>query len=154
MTITDAYDGTISDTSATVTLGAGGAIATITATPGTLFTAPVVTVTDSTVPGGAGALATATLDPATATGGLPKFVDKLPGLGLPGELPLPGGTDPKNALGQYIPVGVPEPCTYSGQAADCYSIALVEYSEKLSSALPPTKLRGYVQIEPRVLTAA
>ena len=70
VTITDAYDGTITDTSATVTLGVGGAIATITATPGTLFTAPVVTVTDLAVPGGTGALATATLDPATAVGGL------------------------------------------------------------------------------------
>ena len=74
-------------------------------------------------------------------------MDKLPGLGLPGGLPLPGGPDPKNALGQYIPVGVPA-CTYSGQAADCYSIALVEYSEKLSSNLPPDEAQGLRAVDP------
>ena len=79
-------------------------------------------------------MVTATLD---VSGGLPKFVDRLPGLG-------PGGA---NNVGQYIPVGVPKTCTYSGQTADCYSIALDEYSEKLPSNLPATKLRGYVQLE-------
>ncbi|MCJ7796612.1 MAG: hypothetical protein MUQ56_07585, partial [Thermoleophilia bacterium] len=54
-----------------------------------------------------------------------------------------------NSLGQYIPAGVPTDCTFSSQVADCYSIALVEYSEKLSSNLPLTRLRGYVQIYPK-----
>ena len=40
----------------------------------------------------------------------------------------------------------PSRARISGQAADCYSIALVEYSEKMSSDLPATKLRGYVQL--------
>jgi FtsP/CotA-like multicopper oxidase with cupredoxin domain len=132
VTINDAYDATKSDTATAVvqggqikslTLNAGGS-------GGAGYTAPVVTITDPT---GTGAAATATL---AVSGGLPKFVDGLPGLG-------PGGA---NNLGQYIPVGVPENCTYSGQAADCYSIALVEYTEKLHTKLPATRLRGYVQL--------
>ena len=63
-------------------------------------------------------------------------MDTLPGL-------TPAGA---NNLGQYIPVAVPEACTSSGQAADCYSIALVEYTEKMHSDLPATRLRGYVQL--------
>ncbi len=94
--------------------------------------APVVTITDPT---GTGAVADAIIG-GPLTGGIRKFVDTLPGLG-------PGGA---NNLGQYIPVGVPEPCTFSGQAADCYTIALVEYAEKMHSDLPATKLRGYVQL--------
>ena len=89
----------------------------------------------SLTPTGTGALADAIIG-GTLTGGIRKFVDGLPGL-------TPAGA---NNLGQYIPVAVPEPCTYSGQAADCYSIALVEYAEKMHSDLPATKLRGYVQL--------
>ena len=99
----------------------------------------MVTIADTT---GTGAAASATFNITTVTGGLPKFVDKLPGLGPSGA----NGVIQAHGAGQYIPVGVPETCTYSGQAADCYSIALVEYSEKLSSNLPPTRLRGYVQL--------
>jgi FtsP/CotA-like multicopper oxidase with cupredoxin domain len=65
---------------------------------------------------------------------LRKFVDGLPGLG------------PRNAnnLGQYIPVAVPDTITYPG--SDYYEIELREYSERLHSDLPPTRLRGYVQV--------
>lgn len=65
---------------------------------------------------------------------LRKFVDTLPGLG------------PANAnnLGQYIPVAVPDTVTYPG--SDYYEIALVEYTEQMHSDLPPTTLRGYVQL--------
>ena len=71
------------------------------------------------------------------TGGMRKFVDSLPGLD-------PAGA---NNLGQYIPIAVPDSCTYSGQLADCYEIELREYTEKMHSDLPPTKLRGYVQVK-------
>ncbi len=64
---------------------------------------------------------------------LRKFVDGLPGL----------GSTAANNLGQYIPVAVPDTTTYPG--SDYYEIALVEYTEKMHSDLPPTKLRGYVQ---------
>ena len=68
------------------------------------------------------------------TGGIRKFVDGLPGLG-------PSGA---NNLGQYIPVAQVDTTTYPG--SDYYEIALVQYEEKLHSDLPPTTLRGYVQL--------
>lgn len=105
------------------------------------YVAPVVIITDTT--GGTGALADAVIGSATLggplIGGMRKFVDKMPGL-------TPAGA---NNLGQYIPVAVPETRTFSGQAADYYEIALVEYTEQMhSDLLLPTKLRGYVQIYP------
>jgi len=51
-----------------------------------------------------------------------------------------------NNLGQYIPVAVPEVVTVNGQEADYYEIAVVQYREQMHSDLPPTLLRGYVQI--------
>lgn len=63
---------------------------------------------------------------------LTKFVDKLAGLGSAGA----------NALGQYIPVAVPDTTTYP--RSDYYEIAVVEFNEKLHSDLPPTRHRGYV----------
>ncbi len=63
-----------------------------------------------------------------------KFVDALPGVG-------PAGA---NGLGQYIPVAVPDTVTYPG--SDYYELAVREYSEKLHSDLPATRLRGYVQL--------
>jgi predicted ABC-type transport system involved in lysophospholipase L1 biosynthesis ATPase subunit len=54
----------------------------------------------------------------------------------------------KNNLGQFIPVAVPDTKTYPG--SDYYEIALVQYTEKMSSSLNPTTLRGYVQIETAV----
>ena len=71
---------------------------------------------------------------ATIAGGIRKFVDRLPGLTSAGA----------NNLGQYIPVAVPDQSTYPG--SDYYEIALVEYQEQMHSDLPPTKLRGYVQV--------
>jgi FtsP/CotA-like multicopper oxidase with cupredoxin domain len=65
-----------------------------------------------------------------------KFVDELPGVGPTGA----------NGLGQYIPVAVPDTVTYPG--ADYYELAVREYSEKLHSDLPATRLRGYVQLNP------
>src|SRR4051812_14917839 len=71
----------------------------------------------------------------SVSGGIRKFVDTLPGLNTP------------NNLGQMIPIAVPDPCAPSGQAADCYEIELREYSLKMHSDLPPTRLRGYVQVK-------
>ena len=64
---------------------------------------------------------------------LRKFVNGLPGL----------GSSAANNLGQYIPVAVADTTNYPG--SDYYEIALVEYTEKMHSDLPPTTLRGYVQ---------
>jgi FtsP/CotA-like multicopper oxidase with cupredoxin domain len=108
------------------------------------YSAPVVTIEDDpalcgVVPlqpvCGTGATADAVIG-GTLTGGMLKFVDALPGLG-------PAGA---NSLGQYIPVAVPEIVTFSGQQAEYYEIALVEFTEQMHSNLPPTRLRGYVQL--------
>jgi FtsP/CotA-like multicopper oxidase with cupredoxin domain len=106
--------------------------------------APDVTISDPT---GTGASATAIIDDGViaditvekpGTGylipGLRKFVDGLPGL----------GAGAANNLGQYIPVAVPDTTTYPG--ADYYVIELGEYEEQMHSDLPPTKLRGYRQV--------
>ncbi len=72
------------------------------------------------------------------TPGLKKFVDTLPGL-------TPAGA---NSYGEYIPVAVPDTTTYPG--ADYYEIAVVQYRQQFSSQLPPTLLRGYVQLSTAV----
>ena len=65
--------------------------------------------------------------------GLRKFVDALPGLDSTGA----------NGLGQFIPVAKPDIVRYPG--SDYYEIELVQYSERMHSDLPPTRLRGYRQ---------
>jgi len=117
---------------------ATGAITGITVTnPGSGYSAPIVEITDAAGVDGA---ATATLT--GLTGGMRKFVDKMPGL-------TPAGANniiQAHGAGQYIPLAVPEERTFSGQVADYYEIALVEFTEKMHSDLPPTRLRGYVQL--------
>ena len=66
--------------------------------------------------------------------GIEKFVDTLPGLGEANQ----------NDLGQYIPVGQADTTTYPG--SDYYEIAVVQYQEQMHRDLPPTTLRGYVQL--------
>ena len=73
------------------------------------------------------------------TPGLRKFVDGLPGLGSSGV----------NNLGQYIPVAEADTVSYPG--SDYFEIAVVEYSEQMHSDLPPTRLRGYVQLSTAVV---
>lgn len=73
------------------------------------------------------------MDTGAVAGGIRKFVNTLAGL----------GAENANNLGQYIPVAVPDTTTYAD--ADYYEIELVEYTEKLHTDLPPTKLRGYRQ---------
>ena len=74
---------------------------------------------------------------------LTKFKDSLPGLGNPGAA--------GNNLGNFIPVAIPMGTdTPAGvpRDGDYYEIALVDYMQQMHSDMPPTKLRGYVQIEP------
>jgi FtsP/CotA-like multicopper oxidase with cupredoxin domain len=106
---------------------------------------PTVTISDPT---GSGATATAELDNGVisaitlsdgglgyiTSGGIRKFVDTLPGL----------GPTAANNLGQYIPVGVPDEATFPG--ADYYEIGVVQYRQQMHSDLPPTLMRGYVQL--------
>jgi FtsP/CotA-like multicopper oxidase with cupredoxin domain len=68
------------------------------------------------------------VDPATGNvmGGLVKFRDPTPDL--------------------TAAIATPEPCTYSGQAADCYTVKLIETTWQFHADLPPTKVRGYVQV--------
>ncbi|MEG0775428.1 hypothetical protein [Clostridium sp.] len=68
-----------------------------------------------------------------------KFIDRMPGL----------GPDNKNELGQYMPIAEADTITYEG--SDYYEIAVVEYEEKMHSDLPPTRLRGYVQLSTSVI---
>jgi FtsP/CotA-like multicopper oxidase with cupredoxin domain/putative cell wall-binding protein len=65
---------------------------------------------------------------------LRKFVDGLPGV----------GPDNANNLGQYLSVAHPDTTTYPG--SDYYEIELRQYTEQLHSDMPPTLLRGYVQV--------
>jgi FtsP/CotA-like multicopper oxidase with cupredoxin domain len=114
--------------------------------PGTGYTSASISISDSGGTG-TGAMATAAVSTATIAvvvdaagigyrtpGGLRKFVDTLPGL----------GPSAANNLGQYVSVAHPDTKSYPG--SDYYEIAVVEYSRKLHSDLPATKLRGYVQL--------
>ncbi|HEY3343706.1 MAG TPA: hypothetical protein VGJ97_02195 [Anaerolineaceae bacterium] len=179
VTITNAgYGYTTAPTVAFTGGGGSGAAATVYAAPAgsvkgiavtfggiNYTTAPTVTITSST--GNSSATATAAIDvsgavsgititsPGTgyglrtdATGktiGLRKFVDTLPGLGAAAA----------NDLGQYIPVAVADTTSYplagATPAADYYEIALIQYTEQLHKDLPPTTLRGYVQLETSVV---
>ncbi len=104
-------------------------------------TAPTIAFNDPS-PRAKGAVATAVM---TTTAGTPsitvttgtgirKFVNGLPGLG------------PTNAnnLGQYLPIAVADTATFPG--SDYYQISLQQYTEQMHSDLPPTTLRGYVQV--------
>jgi FtsP/CotA-like multicopper oxidase with cupredoxin domain len=112
--------------------------------------APTVTFSDATGTG-TGASATASVDVGSVTGitvtnpgsgyltvGMRKFIDDLPGMCTPPACPTSG---------KYIPVAVPEKKIYNGVEADEFVIGLVQYRTSFSSDLPPTLVRGYVQIE-------
>jgi FtsP/CotA-like multicopper oxidase with cupredoxin domain len=75
-----------------------------------------------------------------------KFVDRLPGLTPAGANNIDQDPVAPGIQGQYIPLAASESRTFSGQAADYYEIALVEYDEKMHSDLPKTRMRGYVQL--------
>jgi FtsP/CotA-like multicopper oxidase with cupredoxin domain len=65
---------------------------------------------------------------------LAKFVDGLPGLG-------PGNA---NSRGQYIPIAVPDTTTFPG--SDFYRIGIVQFTEQFHASLPPSQVRGYVDL--------
>jgi FtsP/CotA-like multicopper oxidase with cupredoxin domain len=77
-----------------------------------------------------------TIDPVTKklVGGIKKFVDTLPGVGAANA----------NNLGQFIPVAIADTTTYPG--SDYYHIGIVDYTQQMHSGLPPTKLRGYMDL--------
>ena len=119
---------------------------------------PTVSVTDPTG-SGAGASLTAQTDLGAVTKvtvtspgsgylkvGLRKFVDGLPAECDPSLAAGAAGACPADPA-KYVPVGVPAAKTYSGEAADEYVIGLVQYRTSFSSDLPPTLVRGYVQVE-------
>ncbi len=126
-------------------LGAVGSVTGLTINNGGAdYVAPVVTITDPT---GTGAIADAVIG-GVLTGGVRKFIDKVPGLTPAGANSL---LQPSGDF-QYIPVAIAD--TTSFPNSDYYEIALVEFYEKMHSDLPPTKHRGYVQLEtPAVLSA-
>jgi FtsP/CotA-like multicopper oxidase with cupredoxin domain len=64
---------------------------------------------------------------------LKKFID-----------PLPGFCPQGSSIAKCISVGHPDTITYPG--SDYYEIDLRQYSEKMHSDLPPTTMRGYVQV--------
>lgn len=68
-----------------------------------------------------------------ANTGLRKFVDSLPTL------------NSANNLGQSLPVATP---TALPDGSDYYVIAEREYTQQMHSDLPPTHLRGYIQLDP------
>ena len=158
VTIDDVYGTGSGAGGITATVGANGAVVLdLTAfVGGANYSAPVVIIEDdptlcgptaTTQPApacGTGATASATIGPLAAlTGGIQKFVDRLPQLTPAGAnlLNTPGRTG-----GQYIPIAVSETVNISGQDADYYEIALVEFNERMHTALPPTRQRGYVQL--------
>jgi FtsP/CotA-like multicopper oxidase with cupredoxin domain len=109
----------------------GGVITSITGgTGGSNYTMPTVTIVDSGT--GSGAMATAVIGPPfTAGTGMLKFqaADTLV-------------TDATHVAG--LTVAVPDTTTFPG--SDYYEIALVQFAQKMHSSLPPTTLRGYVQL--------
>ncbi|MET7382844.1 multicopper oxidase domain-containing protein [Streptomyces sp. NPDC005526] len=126
---------------------------------------PDVTVTDPTSKGGSGATAEAVTSVGAITGvkvtdpgagylsvGMKKFQDQLPttcdpkadGTGCPD---VPQLQEPSaKPSDKFIPLAVPESVTTSGKPADEYVIGLVQYRTRFSSDLPPTLVRGYVQL--------
>jgi FtsP/CotA-like multicopper oxidase with cupredoxin domain len=162
------YNGTQFDP---INLDPGGSYATATTTLqvdevgvdnfGSGYTsAPTVAITDSNGGSGSGASATAAVsvggitritvtNPGSGylTVGMRKFIDQLPGLCDPAGAGCP-------TSGKYIPLAVPEAKVYNGIEADEYVIALVQYRTSFSSDLPPTLVRGYVQLESATFDAA
>jgi FtsP/CotA-like multicopper oxidase with cupredoxin domain len=132
----------------------GGVIMSVTLDPGNVnsgYIIPQVAIVDVGVGGtltaptcggasqaacGSGAMATASLV-GPFSGGILKFLDTLPSAPVVtnGALTqLPGG----------LKVAVPDTTTFPG--SDYYEIALVQYQQQLHSSLPPTTLRGYMQL--------
>ncbi len=111
----------------------GGIITGITLlSGGSGYFAPSVTITDNI---GKGAAATVAIGTPTAGSGIRKFVDNLPGL-----CPVSG----QNGLLQCIPLATADTTRYPG--SDFYNIGLKDFSQKMHTDLPASKLRGYLQL--------
>ncbi len=116
-------------------VGAGYVIATVTITDGTGLGASAVAVVGNgviaSIPVTSGGTGYDTPATGLASYGLRKFVDTLPNLvvGVADTTSFPVSLN-----------GGPAP------AADYYEVALVQYTQKMHSDLPPTLLEGYVQI--------
>jgi len=127
--------------------------------------APTVTVSDAPDGTGSGAAVVARTDlgairsieltdPGAGflTKGMKKFQDELPlpcdpgtdGTGCPN---VPMDAEPTTGpASKFLPLAVPDAKEYSGEPADEYVIGLVQYRTRFSSDLPPTLVRGYVQL--------
>jgi len=143
----------VNATAATATATIGIARIDITSGGQGYDSAPTVAINDTVGTADKGASATATVAVKGAvtgitvnvagagylTPGLKKFVDTLSGF----------GPETANDLGQYIPIAVPDRTTYPG--TDYYEIAVVQYRMQFHQDLPPTLLRGYVQLSTDVV---
>lgn len=153
------HNGTIFDPIAGATPAqVGSTLALVAVTPDQLgadyTSAPTVVVSDP-VGTGSGAAASARTSIGAVTGievtqpgtgfltvGMRKFQDALP---LPCD---PAGAGcPSDPSAKFLPVAVPEAKAYGAQEADEYVIGLVQYRTVFNSDLPPTLVRGYVQLE-------
>jgi len=75
-----------------------------------------------------------------AGSGIRKFIDSV-------SLP-----NTPNDLGQQMPVAVADTTTFPG--SDFYDIAEIEYTQQMHKDLPPSHLRGYVQVFPDATATA
>ncbi|MEN6337908.1 MAG: multicopper oxidase domain-containing protein [Phycisphaerales bacterium] len=80
-----------------------------------------------------------------------KFVDTLPLVGAANANNVDQDPATPGVQGQYISVANPDKLTYPG--SDYYEIELREFTGKFHSDLPPTRLRGYVQVNNGTNTA-
>ncbi len=141
VTITpDPADPTGGGATATATKS-NGIITAITVTAGGSYAlTPTVTIADSGGGIGSGASAVVTSF-GTVTGGMRKFVDGLPRL---------CGVAPVNDLGQCLPVAVPYTTLPAGvpNDADYYEIGVSDFYQQVHADLPPTRFRGYKDLNP------
>lgn len=139
--------------SATTTLKLAGF--TVTDAGDGYLSAPTIVVTDPTG-SGTGAEGTALVNSGYVTsvavttpgagylsGGIKKFQDELP---VPCD-PAAAGGCPTTPGAKFIPIAVPDTRSYGGTESDEYVIGLVQYRTTFNTDLPPTTVRGYVQIE-------
>jgi len=159
VTIEDVYGTGSGATIASVGIGAGGTIDNIIVDQvGSGYSAPIVSIVDNTDSCGqvnqpaCGTDAAATPILTNLTGGIRKFVDNVALLGPGGANSVDQDPVTPGVQGQYLPVAVADNTTYPG--SDYYEIALVEYTARMHTDLPPTRMRGYVQLSTTAVPGA